>query len=159
MGCDSPGPMRPNVWSLGGACGRMGTGFVHDRFPSASGVGGTLRIEVGTGDGDDLRSLHAWLRDEPDLRRTATYDLLEHPPGPGEMGSAAEALQLITENGWSAANFVLALVTWRQTRRREPPVTVRRGEVVVTISSGDEAEIRRVIAMLEGEDDRQGRRL
>uniref|UniRef100_A0AAU2V2Q7 RCK C-terminal domain-containing protein n=1 Tax=Streptomyces sp. NBC_00003 TaxID=2903608 RepID=A0AAU2V2Q7_9ACTN len=118
-----------------------------------------MRIEVAAGDDDDLRSLHAWLRDEPDLRRTASYDLLERPPGPGEMGSAADALQLITENGWSAANFVLALVTWRQTRRREPSVTVRRGEVVVAISSGDETEIRRAIAMLEEEGDEQGQSL
>ncbi|MFE6481762.1 hypothetical protein ACFVGN_02285 [Streptomyces sp. NPDC057757] len=112
--------------------------------------GGAVRIEVRVqGSDDDLRSLYGWLRDEPAVRRTANLELLEQPPRPGEMGGLVDVLQLVTDNGWSAGTFAFTLATWRQTRRRDPGVTVRRGDTVVTLSDCNDAEIQRVIEMLE----------
>ncbi|MEN8650983.1 hypothetical protein ABCR94_10155 [Streptomyces sp. 21So2-11] len=120
-------------------------------------VGDIVHIEVRVQGGDDeLRSLYGWLRDEPSVRRTAGLELVEQPPRPGQMGGAVDILQLVTDNGWSAAAFAFTLATWRQTRRRDPGVTVRRGETIVTLSDCSDAEIQRVIELLEQSGDGEG---
>ncbi|TQK52932.1 hypothetical protein FBY35_3395 [Streptomyces sp. SLBN-118] len=116
-----------------------------------------MRIEVSVEGGeDDLRSLHGWLRDDPDVRRTADLTLLESPTRPGDMGAGLDLLQLLTGNGWSAISFAIAVATWRQARHRNPQVTVRRGDTVVELSNCNEAEVQRLIAWLE-EADGEGR--
>ncbi|MGD6748514.1 effector-associated constant component EACC1 [Streptomyces sp. BH106] len=75
---------------------------------------------------DDLRSLHDWLRREPAVRETARLGLRDAPAASGTMGSALDVLELVTGNGWSAAAFIMPVVTWRSTRPRRPRVTVCR---------------------------------
>lgn len=104
----------------------------------------------------ELRSLHDWLRQEPAARR-ARVSLLEQPPPPGAMGSLLDVLQLVTGNGWSAASFVVSVMAWRQTRPRPPRTTVRRGGVEVTLAEGTEAEVQRLVALLEADDGQQDR--
>ncbi|MET9619111.1 effector-associated constant component EACC1 [Kitasatospora indigofera] len=109
-----------------------------------------LEVQVdGGGDrGSDLRSLHAWLGADPAVRRSAAVSLVEGSAEPGSMGGLLEAVQLVTENGWSAASFVMTVVTWRQTRSRPPRVTLRRGDVEVTLLEGTDTEVRQVLEML-----------
>ncbi|MEU0948291.1 hypothetical protein ABZ379_37210 [Streptomyces canus] len=98
----------------------------------------------------ELRSLHGWLGQEPTVRRAAAVTLREKAARPGSMGGVLDVLELVTGNGWSAASFVLSLAAWRQTRPRAPQVTIRRGSTEVSIQGGTEAELRRVLAVLEG---------
>ncbi|WP_189923234.1 effector-associated constant component EACC1 [Kitasatospora xanthocidica] len=107
----------------------------------------------------ELRSLHAWLGQAPEVRGSATLSLVEQPAPSGAMGGWLDTLQVVTENGWSAASFVMAVVTWRQTRPRPPRVVVRHGGVEVALTEGTDAEIQQVIELLSrqtpdgGEDD------
>lgn len=112
--------------------------------------GGQLIIEVMVGGGReaDLRSLYDWLRREPSLRQTEV-SLKQAPARPGSMGGWVEAVQMITDNGWQAASFVLSLMTWRQTRAGSPQVTIRRGDVEVTVPSGNPDEAARIATLLQ----------
>lgn len=105
-------------------------------------------VIVGGGREADLRSLHDWLRREPSLRQVEV-SLKQAPTRPGSMGGWVEAFQMITDNGWQAASFVLSLMTWRQTRAGSPQVTIRRGDVEVTVPSGNPEEAARIAALLQ----------
>ncbi|MGW8973310.1 effector-associated constant component EACC1 [Streptomyces platensis] len=108
-----------------------------------------IEVRIDEDDRDDaLLSLRSWLTDDSAVRTTADVSLLERPVQGGAMGGALEAVQLVTENGWSAASFVLALVTWRQTRGRAPCITLRRGDIEITLTDASAAEIERVITSL-----------
>ncbi|MFE6727826.1 hypothetical protein ACFVDN_08030 [Streptomyces californicus] len=106
-----------------------------------------IEIEVGA-DEHELRSLAAWLRQEPSLR-TATVSLKQPQAQPGEMGGWVGILQVVTDSGLGAGSFVLAVMTFLQTRRSAPPVTIRRGEVEVTLASGTPEEAARIAALLQ----------
>ncbi|MGW1768931.1 effector-associated constant component EACC1 [Streptomyces sp. NPDC002073] len=110
-------------------------------------------MESGAG---ELRSLQGWLRSDPDVRRTAATDLQGSAPRPGEMGTALDVLELVTGNGWSAASFVLALVTWRQTRPQRPRVEIHRGDTVIVLTDCSPEEIERATRTLDApaEEDR-----
>lgn len=109
-----------------------------------------LEVRVDGADGE-LRSLLGWLRSDPDIRRSVALQLQEAPPQGGQMGTAADVLQLVTDNGWSAANFVLALVAWKRTRPRDPAVTVRRADLADALTDCSEEQISRIIRLLEEE--------
>ena len=64
------------------------------------------------------------------------------------MGSAAEVIQLVTENGWSAASFVMAVVAWKRTRPRNPQITISRGDTMVSLTNCSDDEVERVIRIL-----------
>ncbi|MEU6260476.1 hypothetical protein [Streptomyces sp. NPDC047043] len=100
----------------------------------------------------ELRSLQGWLRHEP-ATRAATVSLGGKTPAPGSMGQLFDVLELVTGNGWSAASFVLSVLTWRQTRPRPPQVVIRRGEVEISLAEGSEEEVRALVAALEQGDD------
>lgn len=104
-----------------------------------------LRMEHGAG---ELRSLHAWLRSDAVTRRSATLELQEGSLQPGHMGSAAEVIQLVTENGWSAASFVMAVVAWKRTRPQTPQITISRDDTTVSLTNCSDEEVERVIRIL-----------
>jgi hypothetical protein len=108
-----------------------------------------VRVDGGAQEEADLRLLQDWLRQEPVVRAAAAVSLLERPAQSGAMGGLVEAVQLVTDNGWSAASFVLSVLAWRQTRPRPPRITIRRGGVEVSMTEYSDAEVQRVIAMLE----------
>ncbi|MFF7414854.1 effector-associated constant component EACC1 [Streptomyces platensis] len=109
-----------------------------------------MRVEVRVESGDnELRSLLNWLRSDPDIRRSAALEMREQPPQEGQMGTAADVLQLVTENGWNAANFVLALAAWKRTRPRASRVTVRRDDLVDALTDCSEEQIARIIRLLQ----------
>ncbi|MFD0652068.1 hypothetical protein ACFQ2Y_29555 [Streptomyces malaysiensis subsp. malaysiensis] len=76
-------------------------------------------------------------------------ELVQAEPSPGQMGVVTDVLQLITDNAWSAASFALALSTWRQTRPHARRITVRRGDLTVSLDGGGDEELRRLLDVLE----------
>ncbi|MEU1013849.1 hypothetical protein [Streptomyces sp. NPDC005890] len=112
-----------------------------------------VRIDSAAG---ELRSLQGWLRADPEVRRSAAIEVGGGVPGPGEMGTGLDVLQLVTGNGWSAASFVLALVAWRQSRPKRPRVEVCRGDTTVVLTDCSEEEIERVVRALEAADADEG---
>ena len=108
-----------------------------------------LRVD-GTRQGDELRSLCSWLRESGAVRRSAQISLLEPPPEPGTMGGVVEAVQLITGNGWSAAAFVMSVLSWRQSRPKAPRITVRHRGVEISLQDATEEQVKNTIAALEG---------
>ncbi|MEV6720350.1 hypothetical protein AB0M94_05410 [Streptomyces xanthochromogenes] len=109
-----------------------------------------MRVEIRVEPADDeLRSLLTWLRRDPDTRRTASVEMCEQAPREGEMGAASDVLQLVTENGWSAANFALALAAWKQTRPRTSRVTVRHQDLVDALTDCSDQEIERITRLLQ----------
>ncbi len=104
-----------------------------------------LRMEHGVG---ELRSLHTWLRSDAVVRRSATLELQEGALQPGQMGSAVEVIKLVTENGWSAASFVMAVVAWKRTRPRSPQITISRDDTTVSLTNCSDEEVERVIRIL-----------
>lgn len=57
-----------------------------------------LEVQVESTVGE-LRSLQGWLRADPEVRRSAAVEVRGGVPGPGEMGTALDVLQLVTGNG------------------------------------------------------------
>lgn len=115
-------------------------------------------MQVGLGAGE-LRSLQGWLRADPVVRRSVVVGVRAAAPGPGEMGTVIDVLELVTGNGWSAASFVLAVAAWRQSRPQRPRVEIRRGQTVIVLAEGSEEEIERAVRALDrvggGEDGAQ----
>ncbi|MFD7677087.1 hypothetical protein [Streptomyces sp. NPDC060187] len=103
----------------------------------------------------ELRSLQEWLRNEP-ATGSATVSLGGQPSPPGSMGQLFDVLELVTGNGWSAASFVLSVLTWQQTRPRPVQVVIRRGSVEISLAEGSEEQVRAVVAALEQGDDTPG---
>ncbi|WP_238432086.1 effector-associated constant component EACC1 [Streptomyces cavernae] len=101
-----------------------------------------LQVQVESAVGE-LRSVQGWLRADPEVRRSVAVEVRGGVPGPGEMGTGLDVLQLVTGNGWSAASFVLAVVAWRQSRPQRPRVEIRRGDTVVVLTDCSEEEIER----------------
>lgn len=95
----------------------------------------------------ELRSFYRWLQDDEDIRRHARVSLHPNAPKQGEMGSALEAIELVLNYGFEVANFAFAYAAWRQTRRDKPKVTIKRGEIEVTITD-DEKTIKNIIQAL-----------
>ncbi|MGV9652180.1 effector-associated constant component EACC1 [Streptomyces sp. NPDC003554] len=105
-----------------------------------------LQVDLGAG---ELRSLQGWLRADPEVRRSAEVGVRGGVPGPGDMGTVLDVLELVTGNGWSAASFVLAVASWRQSRPRRPRVEIRCGQTVIVLGEGSEEEIARAVRALE----------
>ncbi|MEU1330177.1 hypothetical protein [Streptomyces sp. NPDC005865] len=97
----------------------------------------------------DLRSLHTWLRSDAIMRRSATLELQEASLQPGHMGSAVEVIKLVTENGWSAASFVMAVVAWKRTRPQSPQITISRDDTTISLTNCSDEEVERVIRLLD----------
>lgn len=112
-----------------------------------------LRMEHGA---SDLRSLHTWLRSDAVARRSTTLELQGPSLQPGQMGSAVEVIKLVTENGWSAASFVMAVVAWKRTRPQNPQITISRDDTTVSLTNCSDEEVERVIRILSGRQDEEG---
>ncbi|MFG2644543.1 hypothetical protein ACGFYP_26650 [Streptomyces sp. NPDC048370] len=110
-----------------------------------------MRVDVRvSAEDDELRSLHQWLRTDADIRRSSSLSLQEQRPAPGQMGGLLDVIQLVTDNGWSAASFVVALAAWKRTRPQDPRIEIRRGDTVIVLTQCSEDEINRAIQALEG---------
>ncbi len=107
------------------------------------------RILVGgESPGLELRRLAQWVRQDSAIRTGATIELKSAPTVDGEMGSGLELISLITQTGFSAANLLLAVSSWRRSRPSAPVVTIERGGTRVILESGDSADVERIAELV-----------
>ncbi len=76
------------------------------------------------GAADDLRSLHAWLVAEDELR--GRVEFVEQSPAPGTLGSALDTLVMTLGPGGAASVLVAGLVSWIRSRHGDLDITVER---------------------------------
>jgi hypothetical protein len=99
-----------------------------------------LRIRAeGEGAEEALVSLHHWLRQDPDARRSAEVRLEESGASQGAMSAAFEAIMAIVSNSIALGSLIVAYQSWRDARVRSPKITIEVEGVTVdlTDSSGD----------------------
>lgn len=71
----------------------------------------------------DAESLFRWLRDEPGARSDGRLARAESDDSE-EMGTLIDVLTLVIGTGFSAAQLVLAVKQWRESRPRPPELVV-----------------------------------
>ncbi|MFG2867543.1 hypothetical protein [Streptomyces sp. NPDC048338] len=110
----------------------------------------SFRIKIDGADAEnEIRSLREWLEAKPEIRQHATVAWHSEPAMPGHMsGGAMEWLQIVTDNTWSAANFTLAYITWRRTRRNPPTAVIETNGVRVSIEGSDAEATARIVQAL-----------
>jgi hypothetical protein len=79
-------------------------------------------------DDDVVRSLTAWLREDPAVARDVTVRLGSARAGAGEQGGASDAIQLIFTDAVSLANVMIAYSAWRSTRTARLRAVFERGK-------------------------------
>ncbi|WP_329431184.1 hypothetical protein OG339_47430 (plasmid) [Streptosporangium sp. NBC_01495] len=82
---------------------------------------------------EELRELHTWLGEEPELR--GRVRLVESDPPPGALGPVLEGLQIAFGAGGAVATVASVVIAWLGTRKGEVTVTVTRGSDEVQISA------------------------
>lgn len=118
----------------------------------------------GNGSEEELRSLAGWLREDESLAGDLRGRIKAAGPAvSGQMGTGFDVLALALGSSLSTGALVVSVLQWQLSRRRAPALVLSRGDVRVELSpeaAGDEATLRRVMAVLEpaegGADDGRG---
>ena len=97
---------------------------------------------------DVVRSLAAWLREDPAVARDVTVRLGAEQARAGEQGAAFDAIQLIFTDAVSLANVVIAYGTWRSTRTARLRAVFERGGHRVEDADGSVASLDHVAESL-----------
>lgn len=79
-----------------------------------------------TGDGDDLRSLRAWLVRENELR--GRVSLPTAPPKEGTLGSVVEVLLAAVGSGGAITVLVSGLISWLRHRSQDVTLEITRAD-------------------------------
>ena len=109
-----------------------------------------LQLSLPEYDVDELRSLRAWLADEPAVRRHA--QLRWGGAAPGELGAGLDTLSLVLGAGFSTLQLLLAVAQWRASRPSPPTVTVTRTDpdgATVRIEATDPQALAEAARLLE----------
>jgi hypothetical protein len=93
------------------------------------------RQGTGVDEAGELAALLDWLRAEPKL--AGAIREARTPPGPGELGGAAEALVVALGPGGAAGALAGSLFGWLRTRRPSLKVTVTKGSRSITVEASD----------------------
>jgi hypothetical protein len=126
-------------------------------------VDAAVRAEAPDAD-DQLRSLHGWLADLPELRGAVSTRQI--PPPEGALGPVLDALAVALGPAGAVTAFATTLIAWLRTRRGDVRIKVtladgRSAEVTAEKVAGLDAaaldkEVRRVAALLEAGQDGAG---
>ncbi|UFR03882.1 hypothetical protein KBP30_23120 [Streptomyces sp. Go40/10] len=111
----------------------------------------------GDGADEELRSLYAWLLEEPAVRRLARPQLRAAPPRPGQMGADADFIYFTVQTGLTLTQVIGQYIGWRRTRSRPGTVTIERDGTTITLTGTDEESIRNAVRAL-GADRAEGER-
>ncbi len=113
-----------------------------------------MRVEIraaGEDGGDELRDFFGWLTQNEDGPEQLRLETRSTGGADGEMGPE-QVIDLMLTQGVALANFALAYVTWRGTRREQPAdgFTFRRASdgLTVTVNGGSEEAVRQVLTVL-----------
>lgn len=108
-----------------------------------------VRVRVDGGSADESRSLRAWLRDEPGVRRYGQPAMPAGDDVPGQMGSGLEVLALVLGSGLSAAQLVLSVIMWRASHGRPIRVIIESDHHRVAIDTDDPDDAESIAAEVE----------
>jgi Effector Associated Constant Component 1 len=115
--------------------------------------GGKMPIQIRMSGPDserELASLYAWLGDEQSVRQYARISMAAGEQGPSDMGAAFDAIQLVVNSGFQAANLALAYAAWRGTRPSRPQVTIEiDGTGAVSLNDDDPDIVEAIVRVLE----------
>ncbi|WP_435220565.1 effector-associated constant component EACC1 [Streptomyces sp. Tue6028] len=95
-----------------------------------------------------LQQLAEWLRGDEQVGDHAEVDLVAAPVGESDMGSAFDAVQVVMDEGFQLANFILAIATWRRTAPAKPGVVIERNGIRVTVDTDDPEKIAQIAEAL-----------
>ncbi len=115
---------------------------------------------TGSDAADEVRSLHAWLAGEEEIRGRAR--LVNDVPEPGVLGPAADSVAVALGPGGISAAVAIGLVTWLRQRRSDVAVRARgRSGKVIELSAKrvrglDSAQLREIAHQLADELDEPG---
>jgi hypothetical protein len=101
----------------------------------------------------ELTQLYHWLRQDAQLVREAEIGMAS-PGGTGQMG-VFDVVTVVLTQFTGLASLAVAFAGWRQSRRQVCELTVRRGDVVVTINDQSPEEVQRLIASLATTEDNE----
>ncbi|GAA2460186.1 hypothetical protein GCM10010191_95730 [Actinomadura vinacea] len=101
---------------------------------------------------EELQSLHDWLLAEPKIRRHARVSLRSAPARPGEMGTVLDAIQVAVEDGFQAAELVLAYLAWRAARGGKANGTIERGNTKIPLSETTDETAESVAKKLDSDE-------
>lgn len=98
-----------------------------------------------------IRSLAAWLREDPAVSRDVAVELAGKPAQPGDQGGAFDAIQLVFTDAVSLANVLIAYAAWRSTRTTKPKAVFERDGRTAEDADGSPGSRDRVIDALSGD--------
>jgi hypothetical protein len=101
---------------------------------------------------EELRSLHAWLIDEPDVHHNARIEFATASPGERDMGTTLDMIALAVTGTLQLPTFAQVLADWWRTRRRKYPVTIEVDGMTVILTDADEDFVLKVIRELKVDD-------
>jgi Effector Associated Constant Component 1 len=106
-----------------------------------------LRMSV---DGDrpdeEISTLYRMLLADERIRRHASVTVEGGGLRPGEMGTALEVIQLVTNSGFQIAGLALSYAAWRTTRIRPAKVTIEREDGLrITVTDAGPDTIQKII--------------
>ncbi|WP_433143140.1 effector-associated constant component EACC1 [Actinomadura nitritigenes] len=123
-----------------------------DRYTEEDAVIINIEIDGAFAD-EEMRSLYDWLLNEPTIRHNAKVEMGAQGPKEGEMGTALDIIALFVTGGLQLPSFIQVLLDWRETRRREYPVTVELNGARVVVPAAGEDLVLKVVRELESKPD------
>jgi hypothetical protein len=81
-------------------------------------------IEISAGDSDEVRSLHSWLGQEPEL--LCRLRLEDRDPQPGDLGGMLDTIIALAAPGGVAVALTTGVMTWLQPRQNSIRVKMVR---------------------------------
>ncbi|MEU4244792.1 hypothetical protein [Actinoplanes sp. NPDC026619] len=102
----------------------------------------TINIIIEPNSGRELEHLAGWLIRNPAIRMHGNVRTVIAPPPPERMAvGVADCIELALTSGLSAAQLVVAIISWRRSRppERRLSITVTRGETTIVIDTDDPA--------------------
>ncbi|MEV6226549.1 hypothetical protein AB0L88_01500 [Saccharopolyspora shandongensis] len=102
---------------------------------------------------DEMRALHAWLRQEDELRGKVTPRTM--PPAAGHMGAVLDSLAVTLGSGGAVAVLAQSVSVWLKQRHSDITVEVTHGERTVKVTANRVMDAEGLIReVLDGEHDR-----
>jgi hypothetical protein len=108
-----------------------------------------VRVRVADGSVDESRSLRAWLREEPAVRRHGRPEVPAEDAPSGQMGDGLDVLTLVLGPGLTAAQLVFSIIMWRASHGRPIRVIIERDGREIPVDTDDREQADAIAAKIE----------